>query len=914
MTARAWRLSVWLVTAGLLALVAFMGARVADRGEQLAREAASGIVSRSVRASAAVLNRHLLQVDSTLAGLGPLVGQVIDPSRPDPAQAARLLQEVTSQSFVFRDLILLRPNGEVWSAAQPGTQRRPLPLPVSALASPAAPGMAVIGGPVRNPLTGEESLYVARPTEIAGIGPAFAVAEVPVSLLATVLAPLENPAGLRLRLETTEGLVLAAGVTQSHLVGRRLPEPLPAQGTEGEVRQAPSRQGGGPVFMAALRGQYPNTIIVSALEEDLALASWQATARNIAFVTAGLSAMVLALGATLAVAMRVRERAERERAAFRATLEAAIDALPNGFVMWDAEDRLVVCNRRYRDFYKVSEAFLVPGAPFEDIIRKGAELGQYPQMGDDLEAFVREVTRWHHADEPPFERELPDGRWILVAETKVPGGGIVGIRTDITEIKRAMAELARTRDIAAAATAAKSRMVAHVSHEMRTPLSALLRMTDHMRKDAALSERQRRRAEMVAATARHLLGLANEVLDLAAIEAGSLRLADESVSPRRLAEEAVAIIAPIAEEKRVALFLDAGAVPQAVGGDATRLRQVLVNLLGNAVKFGPSDSRVTLSLRQDGNTLGIDVTDEGPGVAPADRERLFADFVRLSPLSAEGTGLGLAISARLVGLMGGKIGVGDNPAGRGARFWVELPIRAPAAATAAGQVRRALRLLAVDDAPANLSVLRALLSSTGCELETVTEAPAALEILEHAGRSGRPFDAVLMDVMMPGMDGLEATRRIRAMPGLTGRVPIIAVTAGAFPEDIAAAKEAGMDLHVTKPIEREKLLQALATVAPQEGPAAKAEGELADLRPVFLQEVALRLATLESEFATGPQRAEAAHALVAAVGHLGLRDLAEEARLAMRALRTGEAGATARAQALAQRLRQALPELTAPVA
>ncbi|MBY0335749.1 MAG: PAS-domain containing protein [Acetobacteraceae bacterium] len=909
-----WRLLVLAVTALLVSVVVFVGARVAERGEELAREAAMGIVARSIRATESTLNRHFLQVDSAVASLGPLLSQILDPDRPDDEKASRFLQELTTQSFVYRDLLVVRPDGAVWAAAVPLSRRRPLPLPVSAIASPANPGGAVIAGPVRNPLTGEDSLYLARGLVLPGLGAVIGVAEIPVSLLATVLAPLETPVGLRLRLKTTRGLVLAAGGTQIHLVGRTVPSALPQEGTGGEVIRQPSWQDGDHVFMAAVPSQYPGILMVSSLPETVALAAWERSARTVALVTAGLSGLVALLGTTLVFIMRMREAAERERAASRATLETAIEALPNGFVMWDADDRLVISNQRYRDFYAVSAPFLVPGARFEEIIRRGAEAGQYPQMGEDTEAFVTELVRWHRSNQPPFERELPDGRWILVAEQPIPGGGIVGIRTDITALKQTMAELTRTRDIAAAAMAARTRMVAHVSHELRTPLSALLRLTDHMKRDVQLSERQRRRADMISAAARHLLGLANEVLDLAAIEAGSLVVAEEAVDPRALAEEAVSLLTPIAEGKRVAIVLDAAPLPAAMKGDATRLRQVLVNLIGNAVKFGPPDSTVNLRLHEAGGQLRVEVTDEGPGVPLPERERLFADFVRLAPGSVEGTGLGLAISARLTALMGGRIGVGDNPGGRGAMFWVELPIQEPPAPSAAAAPARPLRLLAVDDAPANLSVLRALLSATGCELETVTEAPAALEILEHAARTGRPYDAVLMDVMMPGMDGLEATRRIRAMPGMAGRVPVIAVTAGAFPDDIAAAREAGMDFHVTKPIDRKKLLAALGQAVPPDQAGDAPVDEFARLRPAFLQEVALRLATLEAVHAGLPARATAAHALVAAVGHLGLPALAEEARLVMRALRHGEPGAEAEALALGAKLRAALPELLSKAA
>ena len=143
-----WRLLVLAVTALLVSVVVFVGARVAERGEELAREAAMGIVARSIRATESTLNRHFLQVDSAVASLGPLLSQILDPDRPDDEKASRFLQELTTQSFVYRDLLVVRPDGAVWAAAVPLSRRRPLPLPVSAIASPANPGGAVIAGPV----------------------------------------------------------------------------------------------------------------------------------------------------------------------------------------------------------------------------------------------------------------------------------------------------------------------------------------------------------------------------------------------------------------------------------------------------------------------------------------------------------------------------------------------------------------------------------------------------------------------------------------------------------------------------------------------------------------------------------------------------------------------------------------------
>lgn len=214
-----------------------------------------------------------------------------------------------------------------------------------------------------------------------------------------------------------------------------------------------------------------------------------------------------------------------------------------------------------------------------------------------------------------------------------------------------------------------------------------------------------------------------------------------------------------------------------------------------------------------------------------------------------------------------------------------------------------LRLLGVDDSPANLSVLRALLSNTGFTLETVTDGPAALEALTAAAASGQPFDAVLMDVVMPGMDGLECTRRIRALPGALGQVPVIPVTASSFPEDIAACHAAGMTGHVPKPVERVGLMRGIVL--------ALGQGDLPEeeaLRPLFRGELATRLRELDAALVDNLPLLGPVHAIAGTVGHLGGAGFVEEARAAMRALRDNHPDARRQVAELLDRLRAAYPE------
>lgn len=232
-----------------------------------------------------------------------------------------------------------------------------------------------------------------------------------------------------------------------------------------------------------------------------------------------------------------------------------------------------------------------------------------------------------------------------------------------------------------------------------------------------------------------------------------------------------------------------------------------------------------------------------------------------------------------------------------------LPPAMPRAQPAAPWRGGRLRLLGVDDSPANLSVLRALLSNTGFTLETVTDGGAALEVLIAAAAAGDPFDAVLMDVVMPGMDGLECTRRIRALPGALGQVPVIPVTASGFPEDIAACHAAGMTGHVPKPVERVGLMRGIVLAL---GQGDQPEEEA--LQPLFRCELASRLRELEAALAEDMSLLGPVHAITGTVGHLGGARFVEEARAAMRALRDNHPEARRQVAALLEQLRAAYPE------
>ena len=401
---------------------------------------------------------------------------------------------------------------------------------------------------------------------------------------------------------------------------------------------------------------------------------------------------------------------------------------------------------------------------------------------------------------------------------------------DLLVRRQAAARAAQAR--AQAASQAKSDFLATISHEIRTPLNSILGFASLVADDPSLSAENRRRLDLVGRAGRSLAEIVGDLLDFAKVEAGRLDLTLSPAVPAALLRDAVAIIAPEAAAKGLYLrtVLEAsgeGDVDAPLALDETRLRQVLLNLLANALKF-TAEGGVTARLIAGPapGALRFEIVDTGIGIAPEVQARLFQRFSQAdSSISRSygGTGLGLAISRALVNRMGGEIGV-ESRLGEGARFWIDLTA-APCdpAARASGccppspeaAAERAARVLLVDDHPMNRELGKTLLSLAGCEVATADDGVQAVEAVLAGG-----FDLVLMDVHMPGMDGLAATRAIRALSGPAAGVPIIALSADVLPEQIARCRAAGMDDHVAKPIRREELFAAVARAL--EGPASAA--------------------------------------------------------------------------------------------
>jgi signal transduction histidine kinase/AmiR/NasT family two-component response regulator len=457
------------------------------------------------------------------------------------------------------------------------------------------------------------------------------------------------------------------------------------------------------------------------------------------------------------------------------------------------------------------------GSPRRSHIEAAAAAGWFPELSPGQPGWV--ATLGERARGGGSEFHLPDGRWLRHESfSTVDGGGVV-VLTDITDQKRSAEAMAAARDAAEAANRAKSEFLANISHEIRTPLNGVLGIAEVLTR-TELSAQQSQLVGVIQQSGALLNGLLSDLLDLARVEAGVVELRPEPVQLGELVGSVRDLFAGAAEEKGLTLK---AAIDSADLGlvecDPQRLRQVLGNLLNNAIKFTEA-GQVTVSAARRGDRVRFDIRDTGAGFDADQKETIFQRFRQADNTATRkhgGAGLGLAICNDYVSLMGGQLGC-DSASGQGSvfSFTLDLPPHEarvePTAEVVADAADSATNddfmVLIVDDNPVNRQVMELILESVGIGHVSAQDGREGVEAMKTGN-----FDAVLMDIQMPVMDGLEATRRIRDWEQSTQRprAPILIVSANCLPQHVDDGRKAGADAHINKPISASELVGALET-------------------------------------------------------------------------------------------------------
>ncbi len=510
-----------------------------------------------------------------------------------------------------------------------------------------------------------------------------------------------------------------------------------------------------------------------------------------------------------------------ERSEYR--FRDAIESLPDGVAIYDEQDKLVVHNERFREIYNKSWQVIVSGSTYEELILHALAQGQFANVDPSDESdFLDNLLERHRKAEANQEVALYDGRWVKAVERRMRDGGTVTLHTDITDKRNDELALINAREKAEQANETKTTFLATISHEVRTPLNGVLGLLAVLTEDRTLSDKQKKYVKTAHISAKQLLNILNEILDVSKMEAGKLELDEGPFSLTETIEGAIDLIRAQAEQKSLLIKSEIDAdISVTAMGDEGRLRQVLLNLLSNSVKF-TQQGEITvkaevLELTDENLKTRISVSDTGIGFSSDQATALFQPFAQLdsdSTRKISGTGLGLSICKHLVESMGGEISAEGIP-GEGACFSININLKRAADTKHAQQQGSEqsllpvnlgwtpVRILLTEDSTTNQMVIQAMLADTGYLVDTANNGLEALTALDQFD-----YDLILMDIFMPEMDGITATQEIRKK-ARHKTTPIIALTANAMKGDRERFMEAGMDDYLPKPVNKVELLDTL---------------------------------------------------------------------------------------------------------
>ena len=507
-----------------------------------------------------------------------------------------------------------------------------------------------------------------------------------------------------------------------------------------------------------------------------------------------------------------------------AALEITLEAIDQGILTVAADGRIAVANKRLPDLLGVAPETLAPGRHFSDGIWDSYAAGFYADPSQ-AEAIIREYegfcASWPAGLQPPVRLGRgSDGREIETVTRPLAGGGIVLTARDVTRQRAAENALEAAKEEAEAGNRAKSTFVATMSHEIRTPLNGVIGMAEVL-SGTDLDDRQRECLATIRECGDALLSIVSDILDFSKLEAGRTEFVQRPFGVEAGAKSVVDIVSATAAGSRVRVGLEVGVdVPQRVLTDGSRVRQVLLNLAGNAVKFTGTGGQVLISLSTTGEEsrrmLRYEIKDSGIPIAAEKTHLLFREFSQLGNgfiAGQGGTGLGLVISKRIVEGLGGSIGYTPAPEGSNV-FWFEIPCVATDDSEIVhdGAIHRQrnvpLRILLAEDNKINLDVATAFLKAAGHTVHIAQDGHSALDMVQTINP-----DVVLMDVQLPVMDGPDVARAIRRSQGRTAQLPIVAITADASEATKDICLEAGMDAFLTKPFSADGLLGVISSVA-----------------------------------------------------------------------------------------------------
>ncbi|HEY4541692.1 MAG TPA: PAS domain S-box protein [Noviherbaspirillum sp.] len=545
----------------------------------------------------------------------------------------------------------------------------------------------------------------------------------------------------------------------------------------------------------------------------------------------------------LTVVHEIEDRKQAEQALGESELRfrTLFEQSPFSVQLLDMEGRTRRVNKAWQELWQMQT-----GSPALDYVLGGYSVLSDPQLEEKgIAPLIRRAYTGESVPLPtihydPAQTGLSgQARWVSahahpIVDEQASVREVMLIHKDVSVETEARAQLQKAKEAAETASQMKSTFLANMSHEIRTPLGAILGFTELLKRDKAAPEERRRYLDIIERNGQSLTQIINDVLDLSQVESGNLKIQPEAVGLRELVQEVVHLFAVDSHKRELSLTATvADGLPQQVRTDPVRVRQILINLVGNALKFTRAGG-VHIDVRSHADrvapTIEIAVQDSGVGIAPEWHDKLFQPFSQIDGSSRRnfgGTGLGLALSRRLARLLGGDVVLARSQPGTGSVFVLSLPLVVDGFVmpdlqgmrTGSGtheHVLQGLHVLVVDDSQDNRLLLARLLGDEGASVVLTEDARSALALALQEGtgqgaQAGmqRPFDLILMDIQMPGMDGIEATRALRAKGCTT---PVLAVSAHAMKEDVQRCAAAGCDGHVAKPVALQELRRQVAAL------------------------------------------------------------------------------------------------------